>query len=63
MPHYRNDNTNYKTLSKYNNNTLPKYYTKRENFGSFSISAAVRQPWSSCRGKTNCENPVYPGVS
>jgi hypothetical protein len=63
MPEYRNDKTNYKTLSKYNNNTASKFYIERENFGSFSISAAVRPPWNFCRGQSNCKRPVYPGVS
>ena len=41
-----------------------KSSTIKEEFGAFSIRAAVRPPYGPCWGcKANCEQPEVPGVS
>jgi hypothetical protein len=35
----------------------------KEKYGSFSLSAAVRRPYSNCRGDTDCSDGKIEGVN
>ena len=60
--------SNYITLGTYNE-VYPlakfKYCSSKEDFGAFSIYAAVRQPWACGRNMPGCDinQPKVPGVN
>ena len=68
MSNIKNSN-NYITLQSYNNcSTTSKDYPNyanisAENFGSFSIYAAVRPPYNASYFDSALKQPVYPGVN
>lgn len=61
-------NSKYYTLDKYNESYLSRVENKKdsnikENYGSFSISAAVRYPYSPSRMDPSYKQPKLTGVN
>jgi len=46
------------------NQPLQEDFNSQEQYGSFSLRAAVRPPYNQCWGSTEgtCDNKTYPGV-
>lgn len=56
----------YHTLGTYNgydSKMEPLVYTTKENYGAFSLSAAVRYPYSPLRTDPYYKQPEIPGVN
>jgi hypothetical protein len=67
-----NKPSNYVTLGDYNEvyplgvfKPCPneRNHNHKENYGAFSLQAAVRYPYSCCRGQPNCHQNVVSGVN
>ena len=54
---------NYITLQSYNDCSKEPQNVPTENFGSFSLYAAVRPPYNASYFGTDINQPIYPGVN
>lgn len=58
-----NTKIKHNTYIKLSDNPNRSYYNTKENFGSFSLFAAVRQPYNPARYDASYQTPKVAGVT